>query len=681
MAKSKLGNYLLFILFFVVFVHPHTLSAQSETGRDSLLRQLKNMPEDTHRVKLLIQIAFQYHLNKPDTTYFLGQQAYNLAQQLRYKKGESSALNVMALAYNHLGDYAKAIKMYNQLKVEYAQLKDTDRLAITLNNLANVHTQQSDFGKALTIFQESYRLFKAMGTPRPAFEPLLLLNIGESFYELKQLDSAYTYFTKTLPLVKKYRPNLLGNILYDLGDVALARNNPAEARAYYEQSIAANIQDNSFTQIHEAYYRMAKLYKKSNQLDSTIHYAELALLYGKKSSYNKGILTVAQLLSSIHESKNGAEALRYYKIATEAKDSLFTQDKMKQLMALNFEEKQLAQQIEAANIAYKNQTRQYVFAGILGVFGLLALLLLRNNQQKNRANQKLTLQTEEVNIQRDKAEKTLSELQTTQTQLIQSEKLASLGELTAGIAHEIQNPLNFVNNFAELSMGIAEDLKEEFSKPEKDWGYIEELLNDLTENQQKINHHGKRASSIIKGMLGHSRMSTGKKELTDINALADEYLRLSYHGLRAKDKNFNALMDTNFDASIPKIDVISQDIGRVFLNLINNAFYAVSEKNKSLRNLPDSSNLETYKPTVSITTKYIDNTIEIRIADNGTGMPEHVKAKVFLPFFTTKPTGEGTGLGLSLAYDIVTKGHGGTMELESHEGKGTAFVIRLPTVL
>ena len=313
--------------------------------------------------------------------------------------------------------------------------------------------------------------------------------------------------------------------------------------------------------------------------------------------------------------------------------------------------------------------------------------------QKNALETQVAERTAELTKQNDALETTLEQLKATQNQLIQSEKLASLGELTAGIAHEIQNPLNFVNNFAELSVELALELKEEVNKlpiPDKDKGLIEEILNDLTQNQEKINHHGKRASSIVKGMLEHSRASTGKKELTDINALADEYLRLSYHGLRAKDKNFNASMETHFETPLSKIDIIPQDIGRVLLNLFNNAFYAGLQKAKL--------GINGYEPKVTVSTHFLAlatpkgvtsegieeaNTegvgfIEIRVKDNGTGMPDSVKAKVFQPFFTTKPTGQGTGLGLSISYDIITKGHGGTIEIDTKEGEYTEFIIKLP---
>jgi two-component system NtrC family sensor kinase len=238
--------------------------------------------------------------------------------------------------------------------------------------------------------------------------------------------------------------------------------------------------------------------------------------------------------------------------------------------------------------------------------------------------------------------------------------MASLGELTAGIAHEIQNPLNFVNNFSEVNAELIDELKEELSKGNsKEAG---EIADDLKANETKIVEHGQRASDIVKGMLQHSRTSSGEKELTNINALADEYLRLAYHGLRAKDKSFNADFEADLDESLPKINVIPQDMGRVILNLINNAFHAVAKVNK---------------PKVVVQTRQVDDNIEIRVSDNGSGIPDDIKEKIFQPFFTTKASGEGTGLGLSLSYDIITKGHGGELKVESNEGEGTEFIIVL----
>jgi signal transduction histidine kinase len=290
-------------------------------------------------------------------------------------------------------------------------------------------------------------------------------------------------------------------------------------------------------------------------------------------------------------------------------------------------------------------------AGLTGLL-ILIFILYRNNRQRQIASKKI--------------EKAYTDLKSTQSQLIQSEKMASLGELTAGIAHEIQNPLNFVNNFSDVNKELLIELKDEADKGNFD--EVKAIANDVIDNEEKINHHGHRADAIVKGMLQHSRSSSGKKEPTDINALADEYLRLSYHGLRAKDKDFNADFKTNFDESIGKIEVVPQDIGRVFLNLYNNAFYSVNEKKKQLNG--------TFEPTVSVTTKRVGDNVELSVKDNGIGIPQKVLDKIYQPFFTTKPTGQGTGLGLSLSYDII-KAHGGELKAKTKEGEFAEFIIQL----
>jgi signal transduction histidine kinase len=318
--------------------------------------------------------------------------------------------------------------------------------------------------------------------------------------------------------------------------------------------------------------------------------------------------------------------------------------------------------------------------------GVFDLAYRRFEDLKSAEANALKAQQDLIEIQeaRKNAEKALAELKATQSQLIHAEKMASLGELTAGIAHEIQNPLNFVNNFSEVSIELIDELKQELSvishpssvigqQPvpgRNDEGAANEIIEDIRLNLEKILHHGRRADGIVKGMLQHSRTSNGQKTLTDINALADEYLRLSYHGLRAKDKSFNADFKLEADENLPKVNIIPQDIGRVLLNLINNAFYAVSEKSKL--------NRDGYRPEVIVSTKRLNDNIEIRVNDNGNGIPDTVKDKIFQPFFTTKPTGEGTGLGLSMSYDIITKGHGGKIDVESEPEKGTEFIIIIP---
>jgi two-component system NtrC family sensor kinase len=365
-----------------------------------------------------------------------------------------------------------------------------------------------------------------------------------------------------------------------------------------------------------------------------------------------------KLLGDVYDKMgNAVKSKESYKIFISLQGSLLAD--LNKYSAISFEAEQQVNDKELSISQLKNEnkisslTKNFSFGIIAFALLLLGVVYFRY-KAKQKANTVL--------------EKTLTNLKSTQTQLIQSEKMASLGELTAGIAHEIQNPLNFVNNFSEVSNELIDEMKEELKKGNYD--DANEIADDVKQNLEKITHHGQRAADIVKGMLQHSSSSSGVKELTDINALCDEYLRLSYHGLRAKDKSFNASMKTDFDNSIGNINIIPQDIGRVILNLINNAFYAVDEKKKS--------GIENYEPTVSISTKKVDDKIEIRVTDNGNGIPQKVLDKIFQPFFTTKPTGQGTGLGLSLSYDIV-KAHGGELKVETKEGDGTIFIIQLTT--
>ena len=312
-------------------------------------------------------------------------------------------------------------------------------------------------------------------------------------------------------------------------------------------------------------------------------------------------------------------------------------------------------------------TLAYIFYGIILILGILAA----DRFQRKRLREKERAQAREKELaQAREIEKAYKELKTTQKQLIQSEKLASLGELTAGIAHEIQNPLNFVNNFSEVNIELIDEAYEENDNGNA--SEVKTILKDLKGNEEKIIYHGKRADAIVKGMLQHSRVGNGEKTKTDINALADEYLRLSYHGLRAKDKSFNADFRLEADENLPKVKLVQQDIGRVLLNLINNAFYTVNKQTKKATG--------EYKPLVTVSTKKAGDFVEIRVADNGVGIPDDIKEKIFQPFFTTKPTGEGTGLGLSMSYDIISKGHDGSIEVNSEANVGTEFIVKIPIV-
>jgi signal transduction histidine kinase len=386
------------------------------------------------------------------------------------------------------------------------------------------------------------------------------------------------------------------------------------------------------------------------------------------------VLRDYELLADLYE-KTGddAKAKQAYKSFINLQDSILADQSKYRTISFETEQQITDNEIAISKLESESklsaQSRNFTI-GIAALLLILAGSIYYRFKSKQKANQVLQEQKEKIEI-------TLQELKSTQSQLIQSEKMASLGELTAGIAHEIQNPLNFVNNFSEVSKELISELSEEVDRGNYD--EVKAIASDVVENLDKINHHGKRAADIVKGMLQHSRSSSGQKEPTDINALADEYLRLAYHarlnagdgqGLRAKDKDFNATIIADFDESIGNINIIPQDIGRVILNLINNAFYAVSAKASASA---DSG----YEPTVSVITKKEDNKVFISVKDNGNGIPQKILDKIFQPFFTTKPTGQGTGLGLSLSYDIL-KAHGGELKVETKEAVGSEFVIVLP---
>jgi len=430
--------------------------------------------------------------------------------------------------------------------------------------------------------------------------------------------------------------------------------------AYYYKSLKTSTENNNRTSLGRLCYRLIRYHLNAGNKDSALYYSlkNLALIQtlGQVSGKELNLGTGYENVYLSYKLNNQFDsAFKYQGLALILKDSL-SRIRIKNLAEfqnLTYGEQLRLQNLEKEKVVYQNKVRSYFLLAGIGILLLLSIIFYRNNRQKHKA----TLIIEQA----------YDNLKATQQQLIQSEKMASLGELTAGIAHEIQNPLNFVNNFSEINAELIDEMQSELKEGKTSEAIA--ISKDIKENQEKINHHGKRADAIVKGMLQHSRSSSGVKEPTDINALTDEYLRLAYHGLRAKDKTFNATMKTDFDSAIGMVNVIPQDIGRVILNLFTNAFYAVTEKARQ-------SSMD-FKPTVQVTTKKTNGILEIIVKDNGSGIPQKALDKIFQPFFTTKPTGQGTGLGLSLSYDII-KAHGGELRVETKEGEYAAFVISLP---
>ena len=558
----------------------------------------------------------------------------------------------------NISNYPQALNCYLQALNLFEQDHRNHGIAADLGNIANVYLSMGYFRKSVSYASRSLAIDKSSGKQ---VDPFNYTTLGKAYAELHIMDSALMFGKMGYNSSVAFGINFyVARAVQGLADIYFKNTDYDTALKYYDTALAYLKPMDYELGMSGTYQSIAEIYKIKGKTDSAIHYSQQALQIAQQGSAIPVEANAATLLASIYDNTDKTKSAYYLKIALAAKDSLYNNQRNGELENIDYNIDQREKDKEAAALQYENDLKFYGALIALALICVITIISLRNNKQKKKANI-LLLQ------QKEKIESTLSELKSTQTQLIQSEKMASLGELTAGIAHEIQNPLNFVNNFSEVNKELINELVEEVSKGNTE--EVKAIANDIKDNEEKINHHGKRADAIVKGMLQHSRQTSGTKEPTDINALCDEYLRLSYHGLRAKDKSINADFKTKFDESIGKVNIVPQDMGRVILNLITNAFYAVNEKKKTAD--------ENYKPLVSIETKKISNKIEIRVNDNGNGIPASIKEKIFQPFFTTKPTGQGTGLGLSLSYDIV-KAHGGEIKVETEQGKGSEFIMQIP---
>ena len=660
---------------------------------------------DTTRMRFLGSLANLYAFNldyyNTDSAFYYTKQALQLVQKIKsfsnkaVENENTAALmqlqELTAALLHSLGNYPKALEIrLDNLKLAEKE-KDKFQLVWALGNITIDYLSMKDFPSMLNYAKQQDSVLATLDKNDLRLQLTSFwskLNIASAYYRLNKLSSALAYAKEALKnnsfdstINASWGREINGRQL--IADIYSAMGISDSAMKNY-RFIIANMPPWAGNMIAIAQTGMTKEFQKAGRIDSALFYGTKALSYYQNNEMNVRawgenslyyIAELSPLLGELYKSNNQPDsAYKYLKLSIEIKDSLYNTDKLRQFQTLGFNEanrrQQLEQQSREEKQQYETKIKMYGLFSIITGFVVLAVVLYRNNRHKQKANTLLHSQKQEI-------ETTLGELKITQKQLIQSEKMASLGELTAGIAHEIQNPLNFINNFSEVNTELIAEMKDEITK-----GNLEEvklLADDIAANEQKINHHGKRADAIVKGMLQHSRSANNAtKEPTNINALADEYLRLAYHGLRAKDKSFNATMKTDFDESIGNINIVSQDIGRVILNLITNAFYAAPLPHKG--GFSDPNYL--HNPTVWMSTKRIvtpsgDGGVLISVRDNGPGIPKKILDKIFQPFFTTKPTGQGTGLGLSLSYDIV-KAHGGEIKVETKEGEGTEFVILLP---
>jgi len=661
---------------------------------DSLKQAVEETRNDTILYIQLDALVIAYWETKPDSSLYYSEKALAVARKLKLRLNEAFTMVKKGYAQQNKGDYPGSLRTYLSA-LEIANNPENDKSifspGLLVLNSFSPNTPAADF-RMVTLAQlhevmailyenvndyekELYHLHFTRQYVERSRDTNHLAELyyilGRVYLSLQKYDSAFFYERKAYDLARDSAVLTRGPLL-TLGKYYLAIGKDQEAGVYLRSALEAS-QHTDYTrgQIASSLL-LSAMARKQGKTDSSFYFTNASLLLAEQMRSPDLLLRTWSELVEIYNLLNRHDSTaKYQALIIAMKDSLFNSKQAQLFHNIYFDEQQRQQEIEIVRKTYKERVQKYGLLAGLAVFLAIAVILWRNNRNKQRAYSVIKRQKQETEFQKSKVEQTLNELKAAQAQLIQSEKMASLGELTAGIAHEIENPLNFVNNFSDMNKELLVEMKDEMKKG--NLGAMESIADNVIENEEKINHHGKRADAIVKGMLQHSRTSTGQKELIDINALSDEYLRLAYHGLRAKDKSFNAEIKTDFDNSIGKIKIVPQDIGRVILNLINNAFYAVTEKKKTAD--------EQYQPTVTISTTSISSPlggrgVEIKVIDNGGGIPKNIVDKIFQPFFTTKPTGQGTGLGLSLAYDIV-KAHGGEIRLENQEGEGCAFIIHL----
>ena len=649
-----------FLKIFVLLFMPLLAIAQ-KNHMDSLLTKLRPVANFNKLNAVIVQINALPGGNAAMIKYANGR----LAQAHRQgdARGEETYLLILAIANNLNHDYSSALRnCLDGLQVSKS-LHDSYFVSHFFEAAGSSCGFENQQVRGITYFRQSLKEAERTDT---ALRMFLYSNLETAYVVTKKSDSALFFAELEYSLVKKLKdgPGKTYGIFMataDLGEVQNALNHPDSALALYRRAL--NLQYHYHISSFDGFLEknVASLFLRTGKPDSAGKYALIAYERAAKAKKYEWAADAAGILSKVYEGNDYKKSLFYYKAQVAAKDTLNNGQAAKRFLEITAAEKRKQEEFDKATAAYQQKVRLYSTIGILSVVAIIALILFMAYRRQQKANRMLKAQKIQV-------EEALEKLKSTQTQLIQSEKMASLGELTAGIAHEIQNPLNFVNNFSEVSAELIEEMDDEMDKG--DVAEAKAISADIKQNLEKIRHHGKRADAIVKGMLQHSRVSSGQKEPTDLNALADEYLRLAYHGLRAKNKDFNAELVTHFDEKLPKISVIPQDIGRVLLNVINNAFYAAQQKAKTVA--------AGYKPTVEITTGQQNGSLIVSVKDNGNGIPEAIKDKIMQPFFTTKPTGEGTGLGLSLSYDIVVKGHGGKIDVRSVEGSESEFKIMLP---
>ncbi len=652
---------------------------------DSMIRDLPNKVDDTLQVHKLNRLHFAYLSINTDISLNYLLESIKIVDKFDDKNDIKFGTYIMlAFYYNHGGNIPKSVEVALKILEWYKGVSNQRSMALNIVGMGL--TAQGDYVKVLPYFREINNLMELQLAQHEKVDERGYLmapySLGSAYLNLNKLDSAEKYARIGLSRIDtsiKYMETYNAMCYLLMGKVFGKNKYQDSSAIYFALAHNQTIEGNSSATIAETDLSIANYYHDVNQLDSAIVYAQKA--YSRLDFFHgyEKMIESATLLKSLYQSKKDfRNALFFSDLANAAQDSISGAVKTRQVQTMVFNDQLKQAEIKNAVLSEKQKNRIGLLGILLGGTIFLASILYRFFALKQRDNKLLSAQNEKIELQKVQLESSLTGLKKAQTQLIHAEKMASLGELTAGIAHEIQNPLNFVNNFSQLNADLLQEVKveREKSNSERDESLINGLLNDLEKNSGKINNHGQRASNIVKGMLEHSRTENHEKQMVDINKLVTDYLQLALQAGLYKERGDSISIIRDLDNQVPKIEAIPDDLGRVFINIFNNALYALSDKSKKM-----GEELG-FVPKLSIHTKYhpVQKTraVEIRIVDNGTGIPEEIRNKIFQPFFTTKPTGQGTGLGLSISYDIITKGHGGSISIISDPGGNTEFAISLP---
>ena len=664
-----------FLIFF--FFYPVLNLLAQQTMHNNLYDELSKTSNDTLKLFLLDQIGSSFIEKNWDSASYYEEKSLLLSKEIHFSLMQAYLYDLTGYINIHMGNFSQAltellaaidiaqnpandnVSINNNINEYFKYYETNDPSKIRLHILGWCHLHLGHlYGSVGSYADEIKQYFICENYWHDkTLLTYVFMNLGNGYLNMNRFDSALYYENKAYQLANADNFTYYFKLLKLLGIIHTRLGNYSEAKKYFYQDLATDRSSNK----NDIYTSLGLLYLNMGIKDSALYFANLGNQLATISKAPEDIIYARSLLADVYDSLHIPDStLKYQRQVKKLQDSTFSAQKLLNFQQVYFDDQARKKKMEEAKKNYQNKLRVYTLIAALVILIIATVFLMRNIKMRKKTNAQLQQQKKELEL-------SLAQLKSTQSQLIQSEKMASLGELTAGIAHEIQNPLNFVNNFSDVNRELADELEQEIDEGK----YLDAkaTAGNIKDNEEKINHHGKRADAIVKGMLQHSRTSSGQKESTDINVLVDEYLRLAYHGFRAKEKSFNAEIKTEFDNSVGKISIIPQEISRVILNLINNAFYAVNEKQKQ--------NLDGYEPLVTVSTVKQNGKVEIKVKDNGNGIPQKIVDKIFQPFFTTKPTGQGTGLGLSLAYDIV-KAHGGEIKVQSKEGEGSEFVIQLP---